>query len=519
MNFLYIEFLTLLLFIPMIYLYLKRYKKKLETQFDKTYFNRLLHRDNFLKYRVFGLLISLILLIFTLARPVIEKDNLNIKNYGVDVAIAIDISASMRANDLKPNRFEIAKEKLKELITLDITNRFALLAYTTNTLVISPPTEDRELLYYLFDSLNLNSVVSKGSNLMSLLKKVNKLIKTKDKILILFSDGGNKKYFDREISYAKENNIKVFILGIATNRGTTLKEKDKNLIDKNGNLVISSLNNNIKALAKSTGGEFIKVGFGDIRNLHRNLRTMIDKRLLRESEIKDYIELFYIFIIISIILFFISIFSFKFKFKQASLLIFIFFTLNYKIEAGILDFYYAKEYKKAITKNNLYLAKKYLKKIESNEAYFNLGVLLYREKSYKKAIKYFFKIKSRNIEFKSKNFYNLANSYAQLKKFKKADKFYLKSLLLKYNKDTDFNREFIKKFAQESKIKEIKKQKLKENIKENKNLDKEFKILSTKEISKLEESIMNKLQNTKRPLSFKQYDAINRGSKSEKKPY
>lgn len=515
MSFLYGELLTLLLFIPLIYIYLKKYKKKLTLKLSSD-FNKLLTLDRFLKYRVYALLLALTLSIIALARPVIEIKDTTIKNYGVDIIIAVDISASMSATDLSPNRFEFAKEKLKKFINLDKTDRYAMLVFSKNALILSPLSEDRELLYYLFDSINLESVTSKSTNFMPPLKKTKELIKTKEKILILFTDGGEKEYFEREIAFARENHIKVFVLGTATPKGIDLKQDAKNLTDKNGNIVISSLNNSIKALAHSTGGEFIKATKSDmdIKSLHREIKSVVEKRLLKETQIKDYRELFYYFIIGAILLFFIAIFSFEFK--KASLLFLL--LLTPKVEAGMFDFYYANEYKKALSENNLYLAKKYLKKLEDNRAYYNLGVLHYRDGEYKEALQSFLKIKSSNTKFKSKVFYNIANSYSKLREYKKADEFYLKSLLLVYDRDADYNREFIREFAKETKVKEIKLEKLIE-VKKESNESREYKLLSKKEVDKLEESLMSKLEEVKRPLSFKQYKALNKGSRHEENPW
>lgn len=203
------------------------------------------------------------------------------------------------------------------------------------------------------------------------------------------------------------------------------------------------------------------------------------------------------------------------------------------MHSSLLDFIYIDEFRDSIESENSYLAKESLKNLKSNEALFNLGVLHYRDREYPEAIESFSKIRSDRADFKAKVFYNIANLYVKIGDFPKAENFYLKSLLLKYDEDSDYNRELILELMREraKRIKELEAKKKRlaksqnsKNSQDNSSNSKGKSNMSTagesgSSKSKFESATTLSLEENKRVLSFKQYSQINRGSLDEEKPW
>ncbi len=91
------------------------------------------------------LLFSIALVILSLARPVIPQKPLEIEQAGRDVILAIDLSYSMRGTDVAPSRLEEAKKILIETVKTHPKDRFGVIGFTTQAIVLSPLTKDTEL--------------------------------------------------------------------------------------------------------------------------------------------------------------------------------------------------------------------------------------------------------------------------------------------------------------------------------------------------------------------------------------
>ena len=103
--------------------------------------------------------------------------------------IALDLSYSMQATDIEPTRFEAAKELVKELIQKRVHERFAMLGFTTNAIILSPLSSDAELLGHQLDLIRPELVMTKGTNMASVLELSTKLSQVKAKNLIIVGDG------------------------------------------------------------------------------------------------------------------------------------------------------------------------------------------------------------------------------------------------------------------------------------------------------------------------------------------
>lgn len=302
-----IEFLYLLILIfPLIYL-IKEKKTFILGIFKKEVFEKIEVKNNSFsrKTKAILLLSSFTLLIFSLARPIIDNGVVKIKSSFIDMVVALDISKSMMANDIYPNRFEFEKNKFFSFLDNIKNKRVALIGFSSQAFLISPLTQDIASLKFLVKNLKFDYLNLKGTNILGVLKASDNLIKEKkQKIVLIFTDGAESENFSKEIAYAKTHNMTIYIYNIGTKKGGIIK-------DDKGNAVLVGLNENIKKLALQSGGAYLSQSLNenDIKLINDAITNKFKVKEEKQSEIRDEEQLFYYPLILSIILFFSSIFS------------------------------------------------------------------------------------------------------------------------------------------------------------------------------------------------------------------
>ncbi len=309
-----IEFLWLLiLVVPLIFL-IKNSTTTMGGVFSKDVLNKIAIKNRSLSKKIRNILIiiSMILTIIALSRPQIDEGEIKVKSSFINVVAAIDMSKSMFANDIYPSRFDFAKNKFFETLENFKNAKVALIGFSTQTFLISPLTEDFHSLKFLAKNLNLDYLSLKGTDILATLKSANDLFaKEKKKILLLYTDGGDQKDFSKEIEYAKEHNIAIYIYNIGTQKGGVIKTKDGVLKDKNGDIVVVKRDDSIKELALQSGGAYMRYSLkkNDIKILTDTIQKRYKAKDENISTIKDTKELFYYPLGLAILLFFISMFS------------------------------------------------------------------------------------------------------------------------------------------------------------------------------------------------------------------
>ena len=305
-EFLYLEVLYLLI-IPFIFIFLVRKSRRLKAIFSKEVMKEIyIKKSGFSKrLRAYILIFSLIFGIISLARPVITNGEIKIKQSYINAVIALDISNSMRVDDLFPSRFEFAKNKIYSFLDNAMDKRLGVVGFSNEAFMISPLTSDFSSLKYPISNLNFSNLNLQGTDIYSLLRSVDTLFKDeKNKILVLFSDGGDNEEFSKEIKFAKENKISVFVYLTATNKGGLFKAP-------NNDVVLLKANQNIKDLALKTGGAYMQSSLNndDMKALNSLISAKFKNSSDKDEVIKDQKELFYYPLILAIILYFMANFS------------------------------------------------------------------------------------------------------------------------------------------------------------------------------------------------------------------
>ena len=169
-------------------------------------------------------LLALSAIIVSLSRPrTVDETTRTVSNKGIDIVMAIDVSASMLARDLKPNRLEALKEVAARFIRDRVTDRIGLVEYAGESFTKTPLTSDKNIVLSSLKSITYNTIIEGGTAIGSgLATSVNRLkeSRAKSKVIILLTDGvNNTGFIDPKIAseLAVEFGIKVYTIGLGTN--------------------------------------------------------------------------------------------------------------------------------------------------------------------------------------------------------------------------------------------------------------------------------------------------------------
>lgn len=382
--------------------------------------------------------LALFFLIIALSRPVIKESTKEQSIPAHSIILALDISASMRAEDIKPSRIKASRETIKQFLKDNKKDQIALIGFTINPLLLSPPTTDHNLVSISLDTLRDEYILTKGTNIKKLLQKVAQFPDT-NKLLVLFSDGGDDIIDEDLVSFSDDNHINILVVAMATKRGSFIKDKnsDELLKDKKGHIVISKFNSSISKLGKV-------VEFSSAKEVSSNIESWVEEQYISKNRLKrnsnSYFELFFIPAIFALILIFLS--GTRFILKVIPLLA----LLGINAQAyDIWDSYYLNQAYANYQDRDYNSTLKYLSKIEniSLEREILKANSYYKIGKYKEAKRVWKSIKTTNPIIKKQLFYNLGNCEAKLLYYNRAKDYYIKSLAFGEDNDTLHNLEVV----------------------------------------------------------------------------
>lgn len=169
-------------------------------------------------------ILTLSLIITALARPrTVDISNKTKTTRGIDIVMAIDVSGSMLARDLKPNRLESLKKVAADFVKDRPNDRFGIVVYAAESYTKTPVTSDKSIVLEAIRGIKYDNVIQDGTGIgMGLATAVNRLkdSKAKSRVIILLTDGVNNSGFiepETAADIAKEYGLKVYTIGIGTN--------------------------------------------------------------------------------------------------------------------------------------------------------------------------------------------------------------------------------------------------------------------------------------------------------------
>ncbi len=266
--------------------------------FDKKVLERLTAGDDSLPLVIRNLLLitALFFMLVAMARPVIDHGDKVVQLKGLSVVVALDISGSMRSKDIYPNRLEFAKKKINQLLNNMPNDDISLIAFAYSSFILAPFTSDKETLKLLVNGVN-DQYINMGSTDFTALSEftVELLEKKKPKILVVFSDGGDKGQLAKFEKITKANNIALYVVLIGTKEGAPVVRKNGKTIMKKGKLTISQRNDELGEIAVQNNGAFIIANSGesDIEELVSTIKSQHQSKEKGEVVIHDREELFY----------------------------------------------------------------------------------------------------------------------------------------------------------------------------------------------------------------------------------
>lgn len=240
---------------------------------------------NFLK--IFFITIGAVLICISLLSPQKLIEEKEVKRKGNSIYILMDTSRSMLTKDIYPNRIERAKTIAKNIILNLKGDKVGIIPFSDSAYIQMPLTDDYKIAENFINVIDTNLLSGGGTNIFEGLSIANKSFEeteTENKIVLVISDGGDTD--DKTLDFIKKNNLKVYSVGVGTNKGSVIPDNQKSgfIKDEKGNIVVSSLNSKfLKEMSGISNGKYFEVN-----NLSDNTKEFIyDMEVLDKSKIKD----------------------------------------------------------------------------------------------------------------------------------------------------------------------------------------------------------------------------------------
>ena len=259
-------------------------------------------------------ILSLVLIVMALARPqTMDVSTRTRTNKGIDIVMAIDISSSMLAQDLKPNRLAALKRVAASFVDDRVSDRIGLVIYAGESYTKTPITSDRAIVKNALGEIQFEGLIEDGTAIgMGLATSVNRLkdSRAKSKVIILLTDGvNNSGFIDPKIAseLAVEYQIKTYTIGLGSNGtarapvgllpngkfqyGMTKVEIDEELL---------------KTIAKKTGGLYFRATDNKkLEEIYAEINKL-EKTEIEEFKYYNYDEKFRPLILLALALLFIE---------------------------------------------------------------------------------------------------------------------------------------------------------------------------------------------------------------------
>jgi Ca-activated chloride channel family protein len=215
------------------------------------------------------LAVGMIFLFGALLRPQWDKKEQIVEQEGRDLLIALDVSRSMLAQDVDPNRLEFAKQKIRQLVQSLSCERVGLILFSGSTFMHCPLTKDYGAFFMFLDHIDAETI-SAGTTALDqaiglALKTYSSMADRKNKLLVLFTDGEDFSVNLTGIKErAREQGLNICAVGIGTAQGAPVPVVDAHgrqighQKDDKGTIIISRLNETMLAhLAQEAGGTYV----------------------------------------------------------------------------------------------------------------------------------------------------------------------------------------------------------------------------------------------------------------------
>ena len=295
------EYLYLLIFVPIllgIFIYAGyRRKSNLRLYGDANLIKELMPDVSVIRQTLkFWLsLVAFALIVVALARPQFGSKKETITRQGIETVIALDISNSMLAEDIAPNRLEKAKKIISRLIDKFENDKVGLIVFAGDAFVQLPITNDFISAKMFLETINPSLISRQGTDIGAAINLAMKSFTPNEEVgkaIIVITDGENHEGAAEEAAKAAaEKGMNVYLLGVGSLEGAPIPiegTKDYRR-DKEGNVVVTKLNELMaQEIAKAGKGAYIRVD--NTNNAQRLLESELDKLAKTDLSTEVYTE-------------------------------------------------------------------------------------------------------------------------------------------------------------------------------------------------------------------------------------
>ncbi len=308
MYFANVEYLfLLLLLIPYIIWYILKYQRSEATlqisdarvyaHTPKSYKNYIIHLPFILR------ILALICVIIVLARPQRTDSWKNSEIEGIDILMTVDVSTSMLAEDLKPNRLEAAKDVAAEFINSRPNDNIGLVIFAGEAFVQCPLTSDHRMVLNLFETIKAGIVEDGTAIGMGIANAVTRLkdSQAKSKVIILLTDGSNNRGDISPLTaaeIAKTFGIRIYTVGVGTNGMAPYPYPIGNTI-KYVNVPVEIDEDVLKQIAGTTDGKYFRATSTDkLKEVYQEI-DQLEKTKLNVKEFSTKSEEYQLFALLA----------------------------------------------------------------------------------------------------------------------------------------------------------------------------------------------------------------------------
>jgi len=319
-------YFSLLLLLPaMIVLFalVEFWKKRTQRKFANTQLLKRLtpSKSNFKSsLKLIFILAGLSLLIIGLVNPKIGTKLETVKREGVDIVFAVDVSKSMLAEDIAPNRLEKAKRLVSEIINQLASDRIGIIAYAGQAFPQLPITTDYGAAKMFLQSMNTEMLSSQGTAINGAIELASTYYDDEDqtnRVLFIVSDGEDHSEGSTldAVDLAVEEGIKIFTIGVGNTKGSPIPIKRNGVVerlkkDAQGEVVITKLNEEVlEDIADKGNGEYINGTNTDeaVEIIKEELNQM-DKKEFEAKQFAEYKDQFQWFLGAGLLFLFLDVF-------------------------------------------------------------------------------------------------------------------------------------------------------------------------------------------------------------------
>lgn len=281
---------------------------------DLTAFGAKSHRNSRYTYQLAALALAAVFIILSLSRPANNPHPKLLQREGRDLVFLLDVSRSMLAEDLAPNRLESAKLAIAECVQDLQDHRVGLVVFGGSSSILCPLTLDKEFFLESLDRAGPDSVFHGGTRIGdALLKTCDKIFSGEEqgyRDIILLTDGGDQsESLDKAITQINEKSVKLIVLGLGDEKsGSRIpspNEKSDYLIYKDQEVYSKLETGQLATLVKAADqGAFLAVGTRRMKlgEIYGRISEQEQTQQLAEENIIDYDEIYQIPIAIALLL-------------------------------------------------------------------------------------------------------------------------------------------------------------------------------------------------------------------------